>query len=205
MPYNDPNATINILRGELPENLPPKIRAGYIALTGFGGSTYREFRQTVGPHYTPDERPYSPSKVIKHAIEHGYANLGSEPKPEPEPNNITLNGPLDGVSVFVMEGVDPERSGIYIFVIDGLGTYVGKYTRPSRYRIEYSKNVRRILNNEPYRPNNPDGFRHVHRILAKAVREGKATSLILFENWEDEREGRDRESFLIQAIGTLNR
>ena len=80
MPRHDLNSTIKILGNEIPDKLEPKIRAGYIALKKLEGKTYEEFRKKVGSKPTPEDRPYSPSTVIKHAIEHGYAKLESSDK-----------------------------------------------------------------------------------------------------------------------------
>ncbi len=147
---------------------------------------------------------------------------GSEPSEDPPPQDkmpeeseITdspkLDEPLQDVGVFVAKGVDPEKPGIYVFVIEGQGIYVGKYTLPYRYKSEYANNVKKLLSGKSYRPKNPDGFRKIHRALAKAVgTEKQKISLILIENWDgnggdgDGESGLRRERELINMIGTLN-
>ena len=119
-------------------------------------------------------------------------------------NYLKLNDPLGDTTVIVAPGVDPEKSGIYVFCIDGIGTYVGQYTNPSRYRGHYSRNVRNLRLGNPYRPSNPHGFRRVHRELAKAIGEKREISLTLLENWEDKSDRNRRERELKNSIGTLN-
>jgi hypothetical protein len=48
-------------------------------------------------------------------------------------------------------GVDQNRPGVYEWRIEGVGVYIGQYTRTSRPRREYGKNVSNILNGRPYR------------------------------------------------------
>lgn len=90
--------------------------------------------------------------------------------------------------MFVAKGVDPEQPGLYVFNIEGTGTYVGQYSDPGRFLRQYSRNVRKLINKEPYRKGNPDGFRQIHRELAKAVRGRKRKiSLTLIENWTEKK------------------
>lgn len=72
-------------------------------------------------------------------------------------------------SLRIDEGVTLDRPGIYAWTIEGVGCYVGKYTRKSRPLREYDKNVFRLLSGIAYRPQKPNGFRAVHRALAKAL------------------------------------
>jgi hypothetical protein len=84
--------------------------------------------------------------------------------------------------------VDESLPLIYLWEIDdGAGgvsyRYVGKAVRGSdRPKTQYRRNVNNLLNGRPYRRNNPEGFRAVHRRLAGAVREGHKIRLTLVEN-----------------------
>ncbi len=82
----------------------------------------------------------------------------------------------------VTPGVDPLRPGLYEWRIEGLGVYVGQYTRASRPRPEYGRNVANILNVRPYRKGKPDRFRAIHLTLAEAVRSGRPVNLTFLEN-----------------------
>ena len=103
----------------------------------------------------------------------------------------------------VAKGVDPNRPGIYVWAIQGVGAYVGKYTWGTRPTRDYERNVRRLLAGKPYRLNKPDKWRKIHRALAAAVRDGRSIFLaILMNGSAEELQARERE--LIREIGTLN-
>jgi hypothetical protein len=100
-------------------------------------------------------------------------------------------------------GVDCSLQGIYVWTIDGVGTYVGRYTSITRPRRHYASIVMRLLNGQPYRKSKPDRFRRIHHALASAVKNGNRITLIILENPPaDELNARERE--LIRQIGTLN-
>ena len=70
--------------------------------------------------------------------------------------------------------VDEARPLIYLWeVSDDLHVvyrYVGKADRGAlRPRKHYTRNVRNLLAELPYRPSDPDGYREVHRQLAAAT------------------------------------
>jgi hypothetical protein len=44
-----------------------------------------------------------------------------------------------------LAGVEVARPGIYEWRIDGVDTYIGRYTYPSRPRREFGLNVARLL------------------------------------------------------------
>jgi len=67
----------------------------------------------------------------------------------------------------------------------------------------YIRNVKNLLAGKPYRKNKPDGYRHIHRELADALRKGKAIEFILVENCELADIYR-RERELIHKRGNLN-
>lgn len=107
-------------------------------------------------------------------------------------------------SLVVEPGVDQKKPGIYEWNIQGVGSYIGKYTHISRPLKEYSRNVNRLLYKLHYRPKNPEGFRHIHRMLAEARVARTPITLILVENVEPARLN-DREQKLIRTRGNLNR
>ncbi len=111
--------------------------------------------------------------------------------------------PADWYQLVLMPGVDLRLPGIYLWVIEGTGTYVGKFTHSSRPLREYERNVLKLLNGRPYRPKKPDAFRRIHRALHRAHLEGKHIQLILFENCAPADLNR-RELELIAERGTLN-
>jgi hypothetical protein len=95
-------------------------------------------------------------------------------------------------------GADPSKPGLYEWRIEGLGVYIGQFTRRSRHRREYRLNVLRLLNGSPYRKTNPDGLRSIHHALATAVSEGKRITLTILENQADKSERNHREQELIR-------
>lgn len=115
---------------------------------------------------------------------------------------IELN---DVRKLVVSKGATLDASGIYAWTIQGVGVYVGKYTRKSRPLSEYNRNVRNVLTGRPYRKNNPDGFRRIHLELAKAVEAGIAIELRIVENCHTD-DLNDRERVIIRelASGGLN-
>lgn len=97
-----------------------------------------------------------------------------------------------------LDSADPFKPGLYEWRIEGLGVYIGQYTRRSRHRREYRLNVLRLLNGHPYRKKDPYGFRSVHHALATAVREGRRITLTIIENQADKSERNRREQELIR-------
>ncbi len=107
----------------------------------------------------------------------------------------------DWYTVRVLDGVDLNLPGIYEWTIEGVGTYIGKYTRISRPLREYQRNIAKIRLKHPYRPKNPEGFRRIHRALAEA--QGGKVTLTILENVAPEILNA-REAELIRERGTLN-
>jgi hypothetical protein len=117
-----------------------------------------------------------------------------------------LEHPLDDTDPIVMPGVNPERSCIYIFFIDGLGCYVGKSDgkKPTRrWQKTYSKNVQDKMDGKPWHGDPSMSFRRIHDALCKAVKERQRIVLVIYENHTG-KALTDREAELIRAIGTLN-
>lgn len=75
-------------------------------------------------------------------------------------------------------------AGIYEWRIEGFGAYVGKSKNlRSRFR-EYRNNVCKLLNGLPYRKNNPEGFRDVHRELLNAYQNKAAIKFTVLGFYE---------------------
>ena len=81
------------------------------------------------------------------------------------------------VRIICPEGADLDRPGVYRWLADGQ-TYVGKASNLRSRLNEYLRNLRKIEMGQPCRKSKPEGFRSVHRHLAKA----KATGAVL--EWE---------------------
>lgn len=103
----------------------------------------------------------------------------------------------------VHDGASLELPGIYEWRIDGVGSYVGRYTRGTRPTQEYSRNVGNLLGGRGYRPGNATGFRRIHVALADAVRAGRGIELHILENLAAGDIGA-REKALISERGSLN-
>ena len=88
--------------------------------------------------------------------------------------------PHDWFTYVLPSGVREDRPGIYEWRIEGVGVYIGKYTRISRPKKQYTRNVSNLANRLPYRPRNPNGFRRIHKELERSER-GK---LPLLPSWK---------------------
>ncbi|MGI3901100.1 MAG: hypothetical protein ACRYGP_17490 [Janthinobacterium lividum] len=111
---------------------------------------------------------------------------------------------IEWFSVVINPGVDQTKPGIYEWHIEGVGSYIGKFTHISRPLREYERNVSRFIAELPYRPRKPDGFRHIHRELGKAQAARVRVTLTILENVLPEKLS-SREQELINHRGTLNR
>jgi hypothetical protein len=112
--------------------------------------------------------------------------------------------PDDWYSLTIAEGANRDLPGLYEFKIDGVGSYIGKYTNFSERCKLYSRNVNNLLNKRAYRKGKPDGFRRIHRELADAFQAGKTIKLIILENQPRGERLNRREWELIMERGTLN-
>ena len=89
---------------------------------------------------------------------------------------------------FIPGSVDESKPLIYMWEIRDhsgalIGRYVGKAKGGSkRPRTHYTRNVRNVLSNRPYRRLAPTGFRRVHLTLAEAVRQELIVELTLLAN-----------------------
>jgi hypothetical protein len=56
----------------------------------------------------------------------------------------------DWFEYLIARDVDENLSGIYEWTIQGVGSYIGKYSSPNRPAGDYCNNVRKHLNILPY-------------------------------------------------------
>ncbi|MEH6718872.1 MAG: hypothetical protein V7704_08340 [Aurantimonas endophytica] len=105
--------------------------------------------------------------------------------------------------IVVESGVTPDLPGIYEWRIDGVGSYIGKYTYSRRPLKEYSRHVRSQFEGGHYRPQNKDGWRRIHRELYQACLEGRKVTLVFVENCALSTLN-ERERAHIRDRGTLN-
>ncbi len=82
----------------------------------------------------------------------------------------------------ISNGLDWELPGIYMWEIEGIGKYIGRYTAKRRPFNEYCNNIRKICQKQPYRPQKPDKFRLIHKALHNAMHDGHSITLSLLEN-----------------------
>lgn len=119
-----------------------------------------------------------------------------------EPTAPRIQLPEDWYTLIEIEGVDCTKSGLYEWKIEGVGSYIGKYTHINRPKKHYTRNVTNLLNNKPYRKNSAV-FRRIHHELAEAWRNQKQITLTILENCSRE-EINSREQALIKGRGKLN-
>lgn len=58
-------------------------------------------------------------------------------------------------------------AGIFAWIMHGRVQFVGKSVRLEDRLTDYEMNLKLIAQNRPYKPDNPDGFRNIHRALYK--------------------------------------
>ena len=97
----------------------------------------------------------------------------------------------------VAKDVDISKPGIYCWVIDGVESYIGKYSDKKRPTQHYGHIVARKLASKRYRKSNPNGFRRVHIALCCAVANKRLIELRILENVEPARL-QERETELIR-------
>lgn len=213
---------IEIIGDEIPVAPGSQTYEGFKNLRASDGNTYQSFRDLAGGSKGSNSRQFSPSTVMRKAEKAGFARLrpassgntadtrkifheGDEVK---RSENAGVSIPYskqygmltEAAFVMANEGVDAERPGIYAWEIEGVGVYIGRYTRSNRPLGEYDKNVSRLLRGEAYRPNKPDGFRAIHRALAEAVQSSRRVILRLVENCRIE-DLDSREQYWISTLG----
>jgi hypothetical protein len=113
--------------------------------------------------------------------------------------------PKDWHHYVVIHGVDVKKPGIYEWQIEGVGSYIGKYSDISRPTKAYGRHVTNLLNNKKaYRRSNPDGYRRIHRELIKAHLEGRRIVLTILENAEKANINRREQELIAERVAVLN-
>ena len=87
-------------------------------------------------------------------------------------------------TLFKPAGVDLDKPGIYCWVIDGVESYIGRYSDKERPTRHYGRIIERYRNGGDYRKSNPNGFRRVHIALSDAEKNGAKIELHILENVE---------------------
>lgn len=121
---------------------------------------------------------------------------------EPADGGAPMMLPPDWFKPIVNPGVDLDKPGIYRWCIEGVGSYIGKYTSISRPMSRYTFNLIRLV--QGGLPLNGRRFRRVHRELAQAVRDKRQITLTILENVERGEALNSRERALIAEHGSLN-
>jgi hypothetical protein len=83
---------------------------------------------------------------------------------------------------FQPNNVDPHSPLLYKITVDGAICYIGCANSARRPKSAYLRNLYRMIDGKPYRKNNPDGFRSVHRHMFEAVKAGKPIVIDLLRN-----------------------
>mgnify|MGYP000044152194 CR=1 FL=1 len=215
---------ITILKPRNPMREGTQLYSGFEELSNCNGKTYRHFRSLCGGPVGSKGRRFSPSTVWRLAEASGFAEFENSTvtlasnafqkdifdikvvaNSQQEDAPAIFQALNDVRQLIVAGGVNLDLPGIYAWKIEGIGMYIGKYTRKSRPLSEYNKNVRRLLSCEKYRPQNPTGFRRVHRALARAITDGLAIELHILENCSPENlTSRERHLISPIASGNLN-
>ena len=96
-----------------------------------------------------------------------------------------LDAPLEDVDPLIMPGVNAEKPCIFIFFIDGKGTYVGKSSGKNptySWQKRYSARVQGIIDRKPYHGDPNKNYRPIHYALFEALKEKLRVTLIILEN-----------------------
>ena len=82
----------------------------------------------------------------------------------------------------VGEGVDVRRPGIYVWTIEGRGSYVGRYKSIARPTREYADTLRKMLQEDRRRKATPGTYRRIHYELKSAYEEMRPITLTIRVN-----------------------
>jgi hypothetical protein len=107
----------------------------------------------------------------------------------------------DNIERHIKPGVDPKKPGIYLWEIEDVGCYIGKYTRENRPLGEYNNNLRKMCAGAPYRKGKPTAFRRIHHALHDSLHQGRKIRLTILENVTDAALRNEREQYWIEKLG----
>ncbi|CAN5770802.1 hypothetical protein BH10ACI4_BH10ACI4_39000 [soil metagenome] len=82
----------------------------------------------------------------------------------------------------VAEGVDVRKPGIYVWTIEGRGSYVGRYKSIARPTREYADTLRKMLQEDRRRKATPGTYRRIHHELKSAYEEMRPITLTIRAN-----------------------
>ena len=82
----------------------------------------------------------------------------------------------------ISKGVNEDAPLLYRIIIADKFYYVGCANKAKRPRKDYLRHVERQKNGIPYRKNNPNGFRDIHRRLFYAEKNGEPVVIELIRN-----------------------
>lgn len=83
---------------------------------------------------------------------------------------------------FRMNGVDPDSPLLYRILIGDRFCYIGCANSARRPEKAYRRNLQRMIGGRPYRKNNPDGFRLIHKRMLDAFHQGDPIVIDLIRN-----------------------
>ncbi len=82
----------------------------------------------------------------------------------------------------VGEGVDVRKPGIYVWTIEGRGSYVGRYKSIARPTREYADTLRKMLQEDRRRKGGQGVYRRIHLELKSAYEEMRPITLTIRAN-----------------------
>lgn len=103
----------------------------------------------------------------------------------------------------VAPGVNPDKPGLYLWRVEGVGAYIGVYSHLGKRMGHYRRTITRYIQGRPFSDNPTDkrGFRLFLRALAEAVQNGREVTLTVLENEPDKPRRHARERALIVQYG----
>lgn len=103
----------------------------------------------------------------------------------------------------VLPQIENDALGIYSWIVEDVGTYVGKSCNLKRRLREYPNNLRKMVLHLPYRNSKPRGFRRIHRELLSGLSMRRNVQCQIIELC-DRSLLSERERYWISKVGTLN-
>jgi hypothetical protein len=140
--------------------------------------------------------------AVAWARQESRASVSSESVAPGETEVFVLPEPWFEYSV--ADGVDERKPGIYQWTIEGVGSYIGKYSHIDRPKKQYGRNVENKINVRPYRRSNEEGFRRIHEALAEAVKKNRKIQLRILQNADPVELNACEQAFIRQLRPELN-
>ena len=83
---------------------------------------------------------------------------------------------------FSMNGVDPNSPLLYRIIIKSSLYYIGCANTARRPQKAYARNVKHMIEGQPYRKSKAEGFRFIHRRMLEAIQNGDDVVIELIRN-----------------------